>query len=84
MNTPPVITDIPTLLKWADTKRHHDGITYAELAIALHVSTSTISYWFAGQRKIPADKLIALIGILDSALILVRKADPHDIRGQKT
>ena len=76
MTTQP-ITDIPALLKWADTKRHHDGITYAELAKALGVSTSTISKWFSGQRKIPADKLFALIGLVDRALILVQKTEPN-------
>jgi transcriptional regulator with XRE-family HTH domain len=76
VNTPPVITDIPTLLKWADTKRHHDGITYAELAVKLEVSKATVGHWFSGRSKIPTDKLLALIAILDSALILVRKTEP--------
>lgn len=78
MTTPPVITDLTTLLKWADTKRHHDGITYAQLAEQLGVSTATVGHWFNGRSKIPTDKLLTLIGILDSALILVRKTEPSN------
>lgn len=76
MNTQP-ITDIPTLLKWADTKRHHDGITYEQLAQKLGVSKATIGHWFNGRSKIPSDKLLDLIAILESALILVRKTQPE-------
>lgn len=76
MTTQP-ITDIPTLLKWADTKRHHDGWTYAQLAEKLEVDTSTVSKWFGQTREIPADKLLTLISLLDSALILVRKTQPE-------
>jgi transcriptional regulator with XRE-family HTH domain len=76
MTTQP-ITDIPALLKWADTKRHHDGLTYADLAGRLGVSTSTVSKWLTGKREIPSKKLLALIAIMDSALILVRKTEPN-------
>ena len=77
--THPVVTDIATLLKWADTKRHHDNITYAELAERLGVSKATVGHWFRGRSKIPSDKLLALIAILESALILVRKTEPSSI-----
>lgn len=69
MNT---VTDLPTLLKWIDTKRHHDGWTYAQLADQLGVSVSTATKWLTGKRKIPADKLLQLIHLMETQLILTR------------
>ncbi len=80
MNT---ITDIAALLKWADTKRHHDGITLDELAKRIGVKPSALGHWLAGRRKIPSDKLIPLLAALGRDMALLNRqptlttADPR-------
>lgn len=71
--THPVVTDIPTLLKWADTKRHHDGLTLEELAKAIDVKPSALGHWLAGRRKIPSDKLIPLLAALGRDMALLNR-----------
>ena len=74
MNTPPpVITDLTTLLKWADTKRHHDNITLDELAKVIGVKPSALGHWLARRRKIPSDKLIPLLHALGRDMALLNR-----------
>ncbi len=67
------ITDLNSLLKWADTKRHHDGITLDELAKAIGVKPSRLGHWLAGRRKIPADMLIPLLAALGRDMALLNR-----------
>ena len=67
------ITDIPTLLKWADTKRHHDNITLDQLAHTIGAKPSALGHWLAGRRKIPSDKLIPLLHALGRDMALLNR-----------
>lgn len=67
------ITNLGDLLKWADTKRHHDGITLDELAKTIGVKPSALGHWLAGRRRIPADKLIDLLHALGRDMALLTR-----------
>lgn len=72
----PIITNLPQLLHYLNTKRHHDHQTLADLATKLDVTTSTVGYWLNGKRNIPAGKLLQLIQLLQCDLmILVKKTE---------